>query len=317
MPKVSVIIPVYGVEKYIERCARNLFEQTLDDIEFIFVDDCTKDNSIEILKQILQEYPSRIAQTRILRHEINKGLPQARRTGIEAARGEYIAHCDSDDWPEKCMYEDMYEAAKKQNADIAISNIYLSSDDNHIPEPGVINPNKYNILSDMFQWNIPLAVWNKLVKRDLYISNEIYSPVYNIGEDMVLMVQLIYHAKTFVHVSKNLYHYYNNPNSMCRVRDVNAQILKFKAVFSNLEFVLDFLKKHELLKQYKQQLIKLKYSERNFLLPAIRSFRVWILWMKTYPELAYQVLFCPLISFRDKLKFVMIYLRLYPFHMHS
>ena len=82
MPKVSVIIPVYGVEKYIERCARSLFEQTLEDMEFIFVNDCTKDNSIDILLRVIDEYPKRKSQVHILNHEFNKGLPVARQTGI-------------------------------------------------------------------------------------------------------------------------------------------------------------------------------------------------------------------------------------------
>ena len=97
--KVSVIVPIYEVERYIERCARSLFEQTmLSGIEFIFVDDCTPDYSIEILHNTLKEYPEREAQVTILTHSANKGLAAARKTGVRAARGEYISHCDSDDW---------------------------------------------------------------------------------------------------------------------------------------------------------------------------------------------------------------------------
>ncbi|MBO5667722.1 MAG: glycosyltransferase family 2 protein, partial [Lentisphaeria bacterium] len=88
--KVSVCIPVYGVEKYIERCARSLFEQTMrDGIEFIFVNDCTPDKSIEILEQILSEYPHRQEQTKIIHHKQNGGLVAARNTGLAHASGEY------------------------------------------------------------------------------------------------------------------------------------------------------------------------------------------------------------------------------------
>ena len=96
-PKVSIIVPIYGVEHFIERCARSLFEQTLDGIEFIFVNDSTPDNSISILLRVLEDYPNRQNQVRIVQHEVNKGLPFARQTGIRLAKGEYIAHCDSDD----------------------------------------------------------------------------------------------------------------------------------------------------------------------------------------------------------------------------
>lgn len=85
MYSVSVIIPVYKVEKYIERCARSLFEQTLESIEFIFVDDCSPDQSIKILQSVLQEYPHRTPHTKIIRHERNRGLAAARNTGRACA----------------------------------------------------------------------------------------------------------------------------------------------------------------------------------------------------------------------------------------
>ena len=103
-PKVSVIIPVYNVEKYIERCARSLLEQSLKDIEYIFVDDCSPDNSITMLENILKEYPERQPLVKILFHEPNRGLAYTRQEGVDAAKGEYIIHCDSDDWVEPEMY---------------------------------------------------------------------------------------------------------------------------------------------------------------------------------------------------------------------
>ncbi len=106
MPKVSVIIPVYGVEKYIERCARSLFEQTLDDIEYLFIDDCTPDKSIEMLKQVLEDYPHRKPQVVIHRMEQNSGQAAVRKWGMQNAIGDYVIHCDSDDWVELTMYEE-------------------------------------------------------------------------------------------------------------------------------------------------------------------------------------------------------------------
>lgn len=125
MPKVSVVIPVYGVEKYIERCARSLFEQTLDDIEYIFVNDCTKDRSIDILNEVINDYPARKQQIRIVHHEKNKGLPFARQSGWQVATGEYVANCDSDDWVDLNLYEMMYKEAIEKNADIVVSDICL------------------------------------------------------------------------------------------------------------------------------------------------------------------------------------------------
>ena len=122
--KVSVCIPVYGVEKYIERCARSLFEQTMSDgIEFIFVNDCTPDKSIEILEKVLAEYPHRKKQTQIINHEKNSGLVAARKTGLAHATGEYIIHCDSDDWVDVDFYQVMYETAINNNADVVKNNL--------------------------------------------------------------------------------------------------------------------------------------------------------------------------------------------------
>lgn len=117
-PKVSVIIPIYNVEKYIDRCARSLFEQTLEDIEYIFIDDCTPDKSVDILESVLKEYPHRIPQTQIIRLPKNIGAANVRKKGILLATGEYVIQCDSDDWVEKDMYELMYNKALSEDLDM-------------------------------------------------------------------------------------------------------------------------------------------------------------------------------------------------------
>ena len=98
--EVSVIIPMYGVEKYIERCARSLMEQSLTTgVEFLFINDASNDKSVSVLEKVLLDYPSRKAASQIITHETNKGLPSARNTGLERARGEYVVHIDGDDFP--------------------------------------------------------------------------------------------------------------------------------------------------------------------------------------------------------------------------
>src|SRR5574344_2358361 len=114
MPKVSIIIPIYNVEKYIEKCARSLFEQTEEDLEFIFVNDCTRDCSMQILNEVIKDYPSRKNQIKIITNEINQGLPFTHQRGQKEATGEYIIHCDSDDWVDINMYRMLYEKAKAE-----------------------------------------------------------------------------------------------------------------------------------------------------------------------------------------------------------
>lgn len=128
MPKVTVIVPVYGVEKYIERCAISLFEQTLDDIEIIFVNDCTPDRSMEILDRIIEKYRFLFEEKKyIVRTEsmlTNSGQAAVREHGTKLAIGDYIIHCDSDDWVEKTWLELMYEKADNENIDVVFCDYY-------------------------------------------------------------------------------------------------------------------------------------------------------------------------------------------------
>ena len=118
MKTISIIIPVYGVEKYIEKCVRSLFEQTYENLEYIFVNDCTKDSSMEILKTVLSEYPDRISNVTIINNEKNIGQSGSRKKGILAANGHYMIHCDSDDWVDLDYYEKIAKKAEETDADI-------------------------------------------------------------------------------------------------------------------------------------------------------------------------------------------------------
>lgn len=205
---VSVIIPVFKVSSFIERCARSLFEQTLQDVEYIFVDDASPDDSIEILKRCIECYPQRKEQVLILTHEQNKGLPAARNTGLAVATGEYVFHCDSDDFVEKDMLEELFWAAKGNAADIVYCDFYLSFEKN---ERYMGNP-VYKTADDMLRTGLlggtmKYNVWNKLVKRSLYTDNNIQFPEgHAMGEDMT-MVRIAACAEKVTYVPKAFYHY--------------------------------------------------------------------------------------------------------------
>lgn len=241
MTKVSAIIPIYGVEAFIERCARKLFGQTLQDVEFIFVDDATPDNSIALLEKVIEEFPGRKAQTRILHHPVNRGLPAARNTGLAAAQGEYIYHCDSDDWPETSMLEKLYIAAKDRDADIAYCDFYLSFEKN---ERYMSNP-RYETADDLFRkgflrGQMKYNVWNKMVKRTLYADNGIIFPEgHPMGEDMT-MIQLASVADKVAYVPEALYHYvklnegaYSNSYSQKKLDDIRFNVDRTVAFLQN------------------------------------------------------------------------------------
>lgn len=208
MNKVSIIIPIFKVRNFIERCVCSLFEQTLEDLEFIFVDDASPDDSIDILKSCIEGYPERKGQITIMTHEQNQGLPAARNTGLAVATGEYIFHCDSDDFVEKEMLEVMYKTAKAQDADMVYCDFYLSFEKNerYMSCPSyetTDNMLKVGLLGGNMKYN----VWNKLVKRSLYTDNNITFPAgHAMGEDMT-MIRLAACAKSVAYVPKAFYHY--------------------------------------------------------------------------------------------------------------
>ena len=208
MYSVSIIIPIFKVRNFIERCVCSLFEQTLTDVEYIFIDDASPDDSIDILKACIERYPERKEQVQVLVHEQNQGLPAARNTGLAVAKGEYVFHCDSDDFVEKDMLEEMYKAAKGKDADMVYCDFYLSFEKN---ERYMSNP-AYDTAEDMFKLgllggNMKYNVWNKLVRRSLYTDNDIIFPAgHAMGEDMTMM-RLAACAKSVAYVPKAFYHY--------------------------------------------------------------------------------------------------------------
>lgn len=216
--KISVCIPVYGVEKYIERCARSLFEQTMTDgIEFIFVNDCTKDKSIEILEQVLSEYPQRKDQVKIIHHEKNGGLVAARNTGLKHATGDYIIHCDSDDWVDLNMYETMYNKAIETDADMVYCDFYESSENKDclVTHAGTCNAEK--LIKEMFYGITHSALWNKMFKREIALRSDLYCPDHIcMCEDLLRTVQMLLHCCTISYIAKPGYHYRCNYSSISK-----------------------------------------------------------------------------------------------------
>lgn len=204
---VSVIVPVYKVEAFIERCIRSLMEQTLQETEFIIVDDCSPDNSISVVQTVIHDYPERRKQVQLIRHKANKGLPAARNSGLTVASGEYVFHCDSDDFVEPEMLEQMYKTAKDADADIVWCDWMLSFGQNerYMKQPSYASP--IEALKGMLSGVMKYNVWNKLVRRRLYDDNGILFPAgYGMGEDMT-MLRLFACAQTAAYLPRAFYHY--------------------------------------------------------------------------------------------------------------
>lgn len=212
---ISVIVPVYGVEQYIERCARSLFEQTLSvGVEYIFIDDASKDSSLEILRSVMAEYSSCLHNVRIIRHQSNKGLPVARNTGLKYAKGEYVMHVDGDDYLEKDALEVLYNAAKVNNADVVWSSYYIAFENKKrvIKQPEFTTPQ--DAVRGMLRGIMKYNVWNKLCRKTIYTDNDIIFPEgQSMGEDLT-MIMVFLHAQKCAYVDSALYNYVQNPSQM-------------------------------------------------------------------------------------------------------
>lgn len=283
MHKISVIIPVYGVEKYIERCARSLFEQTLDDIEFIFVDDCTPDRSMEILSQIIEEYRLRFAEknyvVRIERMPTNSGQAAVRRHGLQLCTGDYIIHCDSDDWVEPDMFTVMYKTAKKENADVVICDYFIASDNNNKrPVKGCRNFDADSLILDLIYQRTSWAVWNKLVKSELYKGVEVY-PECAMGEDMVMTTQLYCNSSKFAYIDEALYNYFFNSSSIMNAHSREKCLDKYRQLKINTDLILPILRKKFNHKTYTKFSNCLCYNMTIPLFPYLYEWEVWKIWL--------------------------------------
>ena len=299
MPKVSVIVPVYGVEKYIERCAHSLFEQTLDDMEFIFVDDCTTDNSIYILENIIKDYPIRANQTRILHHEKNMGLPVARQTGIKEASGDFIAHCDSDDWVDTDMYRAMFERAVLSGADIVICDYNVANENGNTTVHGVLRKGRENIIKDTLALKCSWSVWNKLVKRELYLDNGLIYPEFSMAEDMLLTSQLLVKAQSVDYIDKGFYFYSYNPNSIVNKKNVQSILRNFEQNVDNLNKLESFLATRT--EDYSEYIDSIKYRVVSLLNPISQSEEIKRKWLNTFPGLYKKIIFNHQLTFKQKI----------------
>lgn len=317
MAKVSVIVPIYNVEKYIERCARSLFEQTLDDIEYIFVNDGTKDRSVEILNGVIDDYPQRKSQITVLHHERNMGLPQARKTGIMHAGGDFIAHCDSDDWVDTEMYKSMYELAIKENSDIVVCDYYKTNERKYSPKRGCRSTDKQKYIEDLAYKRSPWYLWNKIYKRSLYGPELIY-PEDNMGEDIVLLIQKACKAEKISYIPKKFYYYYKNPTSIVRTKGEQSRVIGYEQQKRNTQIVVNVLSHyHSTSVRSGYQNYLLFYASRNLLPLAYHNNEFLRRWKEECPKQGLDFFFNSRIPFRHKLKYPMLMLLYYiKIHLH-
>lgn len=240
MPKVSVIVPVYNVEKYLKKCLDSLINQTIQDIEIIVVNDGSKDNSEEIIKEYKKNNPEKIVY---LKKE-NGGLSDARNYGIPYAKGEYIAFLDSDDYVELDMYEKMYELAKKENSDMVECDFYWEYPNKTKIDIGQIYSNQKEMLQ-----KARVVAWNKLIKRSILEESKVQFPKGYRYEDVEFTYKLIPYLKKVSFAKEPFIHYIQRENSIS-----NVQNERTKEIFEVLEHVIEHYKEKGIYKEFEKEL---------------------------------------------------------------
>jgi len=235
-PTISIIVPVYNVERFLNRCLDSIFEQRFPfPFEVIAVDDCSTDNSLEILK----EYQKTESRLIILEHNINKKLSCARNSGIVASTGEYIMHVDSDDWLLPSALKELYHIISDHKVDIVVFN-YVRENELGIKTNIEIIKNNTIItekkeITDLFVG----ACWNKIVKREL-LNDLIYGKVgLNSEEDLIYSSEVLFKSKSIYLSCGYYYSYFINSTSITNsISPVN--FLKTKHItLSQLELIFN------------------------------------------------------------------------------
>lgn len=258
MKSVSVIVPFYNVENYIEKCLNTLVHQTLEDIEIILVNDGSQDRSMVVVKKFLEQYPDKITYL----EKENGGLSDARNYALPYAKGEYIAFLDSDDYVEKTMYKDMYELAKKEDSDMVECNFYWEYPNKKKEDIGVV----YNGKKEMLE-KVRVVAWNKLIKKEVLEKSKVTFPKGYRYEDVEFTYKLIPYLDKVSFLKKPCVHYIQREGSIS-----NNQNERNKEIFDVLEHVIDFYKENDLYDEYKDELeyIYIRYAFCSSLLRIVK-----------------------------------------------
>lgn len=279
-PLISIIVPIYNVAPYLERCINSIINQTYRNLEIILVDDGSTDGSSEMC-DMFQQQDKRIKVI----HKMNGGLVSARKAGIVEAKGEYAAYVDSDDWIECDMYHQMVAQMILNNADIVTSGLFRNYTNDTVDEFDNIQEGVYDLekiknellpvfmyTGKFYEAGINIHIYNKLFKRELLLKHQLrVDDVVRVGEDAALVYPYILDAKKIVVIHKCFYHYCIRQNSIMAdgYRDelkgykyiyliIKSQIEKYDMCRDNLMMQLNYFMIYMLLLKEPQIIISIK-----------------------------------------------------------
>ena len=238
---VSICVPIYNVENYIERCAVSLLRQTYGEIEYVFVNDCSPDKSVEVLRKVMEDYPEKKDYVKIINHEKNRGLAAARNTAVSHSEGDFILHVDSDDYLGIDAVGKLVNKQRETDADIVTGQaVQIEKDKSSVMQrPQFLY--KDDFVKEMIVPSISHTIWGRLIRKSLYTDNGIEAKEgVNIGEDMQVMTQLAYFAQK-VETIWDVVCYYDCTNDLSYMNQFDmASIRRLVQDTTSMEIVRDF-----------------------------------------------------------------------------
>ena len=286
----------------------SLFGQTLEDMEFIFIDDCSPDGSMEIIRNVLEtEFPSRKPQVKFYRMPQNSGQAKVRMKGIELSTGEYVIHCDSDDEAEPDAYRSLYAKAIEGDYDIVTCDFWIGNEGGWRRKSSGSEPGK--AVSDIMCGRVMGSLWSRLIRRTLL--QDLVPPAANMAEDAVLVLQATLRAKRIAHLPEPLYRYYVRTDSISGRQGLEPALERWSYMYANAKVAVGVLEDKYGFAPDNPDVVMYKYSTRAYLLPFINKAGVYEKWRNTFPEVDSVLLKTKGVPSDTKFWFVLIHLRLY------
>ena len=258
--KVSILVPFYKVEKYVGRCVESLFTQTYQNIEYIFVNDCTPDKSMEVINDYIQRYHVE-EKCKMIVHDMNQGISASRNDCLDNMSGDYFLFVDSDDYIDNDMVELLVEAALRENADISGCG-YLEEFSNHSVE----HPQRYTNDHDEMMRAITLltikgVMWKLLVRSTIVTDHKEevrFIPDRNMVDDYLFCCQIFFYAQRFAGVDRCMYHWIQyNPNNY-----THTTIFAVESQAAAIRKTEEFYRKKGVFPVVEQALLKRKFVSK-------------------------------------------------------
>lgn len=279
--KVSILVPFYKVEKYVGRCVESLFTQTYHNVEYVFVNDCTPDNSMEVINDKIEEY-GLASKCKMIVHEQNLGISASRNDCLDNMTGDYFLFIDSDDYIDTDMVELLVEAAIKENADISGCGYIEEFADHSVEHPQKYTNDHDEMMRAITLLTIKGVMWKLLVRSTIVTDHrdEVrFIPDRNMVDDYLFCCQIFYYAQRFAGVDRCMYHWIQyNPNNY-----THTTVFAVESQAAAIRKVEQFYKEKGIYGVVEEELTQRKFISKLPLLLDRNCFNV-TKWRAIFPE---------------------------------